>query len=649
MPITKEEAIHILDLEHDIDPDAIAQAISQKQAQIQQRIDSAPTDALREKYRRQLLELDEAAQLFLGGGVLSVTSDGTGGTLSQTMIHDLPLSGPSYTRVDQAHGTPNAGALLKIGQTLGSDQRYRIEEQIGSGGMGVVYRAFDKNRDKDIAIKVLLPAFLSHAKAKDRFLKEARLSSEMSHPHIVTVFDVQQEAGHTFLTMELLQGKSLRAYLDTLKQMRKPVALDDALRYIEHICQGLSYAHGKGAVHRDIKPENIWLTEDGQAKVMDFGIARLMSNTQITNTGVGIGTAYYMSPEQLQGLAEIDGRADQYATAIVLYEMLYGAIPTGRIESLRKLDKKIPKCVSNAVDKALAPKREYRFPDIQAFSKHLRGQGVAGLYGLLKIFAIVLSIIIVLGGLTMSLPTLKKLMPDKEAERNQKQEVARLEGEVEALQKRVDERRRESDTNLQSTKREVERLTNQLTSARSDTDKQKLENTLWEAKTKQASSEFIMQGLNNILESNDGLMRHEGNLRAAEAAQKNNQWADAKALLEQTQVAFLKINEVPGQLLNQWNAQRTTWLQPINGKWAFKDCTSAPTFSVKDPILSVIWPQHGTFEEKVLDVSGEGKFITTVLSPEKYRGRLYRYQLTGDTLELTEINSGRSNSIKRCN
>ena len=155
--------------------------------------------------------------------------------------------------------------------------------------MGVVYTAFDRNRDKDIAIKVLLPQMLSSPKARERFLREARLASEMSHPNIATVFDVQQDGVYCFLTMELLRGQSLRTYLKNLRGLRREMEVDEALRIADQICQALAYAHER-TVHRDIKPENIWLTEDGKTKLMDFGIAMLTSSTQGMETMLVAGT-----------------------------------------------------------------------------------------------------------------------------------------------------------------------------------------------------------------------------------------------------------------------------------------------------------------------------------------------------------------------
>lgn len=642
MPITREEALHLLDLDGQFAPDQVDSAVTQRRTQIEQRITSAPTDALKAKYRQQLDELDEAKSALIGGNQMP-----TGSPLSQTMLYDLPLANASYTRADGNQPSPNPGVLLQSGQTLGNG-RYQIEKQIGSGGMGAVYQAFDKNRDKDIAIKVLLPSLVSHGKAKERFLQEARLSSEMSHPHIVTVFDVQQDGLHVFLTMELLKGQTLRQYLNTLKQLRKPLGVDEALKIIDHVCQGLAYAHDKGAVHRDIKPENIWLTETGQAKVMDFGIARLISTTQMTQTQMAIGTAYYMAPEQLQGLADIDGRADQYAVAIMLYEMLTGNVPTGRIESLHKLVKTVPKSLSLAVDKALSPRREERCRTLENFNALLTGKGRLPLSGNAKTLLLGIAGAAGLGLLIVSFPAWKGLLPDKDRENSVKQEVARLEGEIKSLQKRVDERRKEVTSNAQNAKRDVDRITAQIASARSDDDKAKLQLSLWEARGKQEQADYIAKGMEQALDSNVGLVANEGMLRAAEAAQKSKDLPQARQLLEQTQAAYLKLKEIPEQYQTEYETHRDQWLQPIAGSWSEGDCNGAATWVVRYPGISIVWPKHGTFEEKILDVSENG-VITVVVSPDKYKGRLYLYQIGNDSLELSEVNSGRRGVMKRCN
>lgn len=350
----REEALQVLGLDSHASPAEIQQALMARVAQLEQRLAAAPTQALKAKYQANLEQLEEVWSQLLGGPRVA--------GLSESMLHDLPRSKPSDA---PSGGGPGGGMNFRPGKLLAN--RYEIDQQIGVGGMGVVYTAFDRNRGKDIAIKVLLPQFLSSPKARERFQQEARLASEMSHPNIATVFDVQQDGVYCFLTMELLRGQSLRTYLNHLKELRRDMEMAEALRIVDQVCQALAYAHER-TVHRDIKPENIWLTDDGKTKVMDFGIALLTTNTpSLASPQAAAGTPYYMAPEQLAGQSTADGRADQYAVGVLLYEMLTGHIPTGRFDALRKVRKDVPMAVSAAVDKALATKAEDRYPDIKQF------------------------------------------------------------------------------------------------------------------------------------------------------------------------------------------------------------------------------------------------------------------------------------------
>jgi len=642
MPLTRDEALHVLELSDAQAPGEVEQAVAERRQQIEQRLASAPTEALRAKYRRQLDELDDARQSLLGGPALPTGSD-----LSQTMLADLPLAQASYTRVEGGPAAGAPGVALKPGQTLGGG-RYEILEQIGAGGMGAVYRAFDKNRDKDIAIKVLLPAMFARPKARERFLAEARLSSEMSHPNIVTVFDVQQDGPHTFLTMELLRGQTLRVYLNTLKGLRKTMPVDEALRITEQVCHGLAYSHDKTAVHRDIKPENIWLNEDGKVKVMDFGIARLISTSQMTQTQMALGTAYYMAPEQLQGLADIDGRADQYAAAVMLYEMLTGQIPTGRIESLAKVVKGVPRAVSQAVDRALSPRREQRYGGMEEFRLALRGKGANRLspQGMQ-------SVALALGGIALvalvagTYPFWKAWLPDRAQELMRQQEIARLEGEAKSLAELVDERRREVDTVLQNAQREVDRLEGQLNTVRGDAERGALDLALAEARGDAAAAGFIEQGMSAMLEGPEGLVSQDGKMRAAEIALKAGDLDQARDLLVAAHRGYAALKDKPEQLARQLKAERAKLVEPLNGRWALKDCAGAGTWSVKDPTLSVFWPKQGVGEERIIDASANG-IIVSVVNPVKYRGRVYRYAPGARELTVTEVKTGRREVLKRC-
>jgi eukaryotic-like serine/threonine-protein kinase len=202
--------------------------------------------------------------------------------------------------------------------------RYRIERELGAGGMATVYLAEDLRHRRKVAVKVLKPE-LAASLGTERFLREIETTANLRHPHILPLYDSGSAAGILYYVMPLVEGESLRDRLAREKQL----PITDALRIAREVSDALSYAHARGVVHRDIKPENI-LLEGGHAVVADFGIARAFSaagGERITQTGLSIGTPLYMSPEQSVGDEEIDGRSDLYSLACVLYEMLGGQAP----------------------------------------------------------------------------------------------------------------------------------------------------------------------------------------------------------------------------------------------------------------------------------------------------------------------------------
>jgi serine/threonine-protein kinase len=202
--------------------------------------------------------------------------------------------------------------------------RYRLDREVGAGGMATVYLAEDIRHDRRVALKVLRPE-LAAVIGAERFLAEIKLTANLQHPHILPLFDSGEADGALFYVMPFVEGESLRDRLRREKQL--PV--DDALRITAEIASALDYAHRHGVIHRDIKPENI-LLHDGQALVADFGIALAASKaggTRMTETGMSLGTPYYMSPEQAMGDREITARSDVYALGAVLYEMLTGDPP----------------------------------------------------------------------------------------------------------------------------------------------------------------------------------------------------------------------------------------------------------------------------------------------------------------------------------
>ena len=201
--------------------------------------------------------------------------------------------------------------------------RYRLERQLGQGGMATVYLAHDLKHDRDVAIKVLRPELASSI-GPERFQREIRLAAKLTHPHILPLFDSGDANGLLYYVMPNVSGQSLRDRLERERML--PVA--EAVRIASEVAGALEHAHRQGIVHRDIKPDNI-MFQDGHALVADFGIGKAVSDVRsetLTDTGMSIGTPAYMSPEQASGEA-VDARSDIYSLGCVLYEMLVGEVP----------------------------------------------------------------------------------------------------------------------------------------------------------------------------------------------------------------------------------------------------------------------------------------------------------------------------------
>jgi eukaryotic-like serine/threonine-protein kinase len=261
--------------------------------------------------------------------------------------------------------------------------RYRIEGELGRGGMATVYQAEDLKHRRRVAVKVL-HAEHSAAVGKERFLREITTAANLTHPHIVPVFDSGEADGQLYFVMPVMEGETLRARLER----EGPLPIEEAIRLVRQVADGLEYAHGAGVLHRDLKPENIMLSR-GHAVLADFGIAGSTDGTsdqvRLTQTGTSLGTAAYMSPEQATGEEELGPPSDVYALASVLYELLTGEAPftgpTFQAILVKRFTQEAPSCSSRrpdtpagcdaAIARALARDPADRFPSVRAFAEAL--------------------------------------------------------------------------------------------------------------------------------------------------------------------------------------------------------------------------------------------------------------------------------------
>lgn len=269
-------------------------------------------------------------------------------------------------------------------------QQYGIESEIGRGGMSVVYRARDLRLNRAIAIKVLPPELAYDPAIRTRFTREAQTSAQLSHAHIVPIYDVGEREGIAYFVMALITGGNLAAHL--AREPRQPI--DVVRRLLCEIADALAYAHLRGVIHRDIKPDNVLLDVDtGRAMVTDFGIARAMEGgTRLTVTGIAVGTPAYMSPEQAEGERQIDGRSDIYSLGVLAYQMVTGRVPftggnsmalllkhvTERPRPITDLRPETPRTLREVIERALMKAPEDRWPTAAALRDALMSDEVPG-------------------------------------------------------------------------------------------------------------------------------------------------------------------------------------------------------------------------------------------------------------------------------
>src|SRR5256885_1367676 len=253
---------------------------------------------------------------------------------------------------------------------------YRILEKLGEGGMGVVYKAVDVNLDRTVAIKALNTQLTGNPELEQRFRAEARAQANLNHTNLATLYALVIENGKPWMVMEYIEGETF----DHMVQRRGPIPALEAIPLFRQALLGIGYAHRMGIVHRDIKPSNMMLNQQGIVKVMDFGIAKVLGARGMTKTGTQMGTAFYMSPEQVVNKG-VDIRSDVYSLGVTLYEMLTANVPfTGdtdfevmqaHIQTAPPLPTRfypyIPRGIENVVLRAIAKSQDERFQTVEEF------------------------------------------------------------------------------------------------------------------------------------------------------------------------------------------------------------------------------------------------------------------------------------------
>ena len=356
--MNRASAQKLLDLPAHATPQAIRDAYARRASQLGRERELAITRSLRERVEQELATIRAARDQLLGAGNLTVAPE----SAEELPLTSPPPASPAAARTPLPFSTTGNSRVL---------DRYDLGEKLGSGGMGEVFAAFDRLTSQPVAIKFISERISSRADSLQRFLAEARMSCRLSHPNIVRTFDVHESAGRYFITMELLEGHSLRQHIASRIAAGRAFERGEVGRILHQICAALAYAH-KDLVHRDIKPENVWRCTDGTIKIMDFGVALDMAGADLAEASAALGTEGYRAPEQTTGSDLVDQRADQYSAACIVVELLAAPAPCRpaqiRTDAIARRDP-----VRAVLERALAGRASERFDTILAFESALRG------------------------------------------------------------------------------------------------------------------------------------------------------------------------------------------------------------------------------------------------------------------------------------
>jgi tetratricopeptide (TPR) repeat protein/predicted Ser/Thr protein kinase len=284
----------------------------------------------------------------------------------------------SFTQAPAAPAASSTPAVIEPGCVIGN--RFEILQLLGEGGMGAVYKAHDRELERDVALKLIRSELARNPEILQRFKQELILARQITHRNVIRIFDLGQADGHKYITMEYLEGHDLRGVL----REKGKLPPEEAAKIVLQICRALEAAHAEGVIHRDLKPQNIMLDASGRAYVMDFGIARSAHLPGMTQTGALVGTPEYMSPEQAKG-EKLDERSDLFSLGVILYELLIGQSPyhsdtplatlwrriQEKAKPLTEIDPTIPEPLSDIVAKALEIEAKDRFSSASEFAQHL--------------------------------------------------------------------------------------------------------------------------------------------------------------------------------------------------------------------------------------------------------------------------------------